>query len=172
MLSDNCCHPLPTWMNSKYYASSSLAAGRATYGRQVSSKLPDKERYSGSPGSGFRYGADTPILVKKSHTVSDGQKQLTLPSKYTETRNMECAFIAHGWYKYAPLIHWNPSCHWLCQKLHKSVVSRAGKSKWHIGTNRGPCWGLSQAAVPQKTENTTLNVYHCALLEWCVFISI
>jgi len=63
-------------MNSKYYASSSLAAGRATCGRQESSKLPDKERYSGSPGFGFRFGADNPILVKTTLTVSDGQKQL------------------------------------------------------------------------------------------------
>jgi hypothetical protein len=92
-------------MNSKYYASSNLAAGRATCGRQVSSELPDKERYSGSPGFGFRYGADNAILVKKPCTVSDGQKQLRRPSKYTETRNMECVFIAQGWYEYILLIH-------------------------------------------------------------------
>jgi hypothetical protein len=68
--------------------------------------------------------------------VSDRHKQLRWRSKYTETRNMECTFIAQGWYKYTPIIHWFPSCRWLCQKLHKSVVSRAGKPKCHIGTNR------------------------------------
>jgi hypothetical protein len=97
-------------MNSKYYASSNLAAGRATCGIQVSGELPDKERYSDSPGFGFGYGADNAIVVKEPHTVSDGQKRVRRLSKYTETRNMECTFIAQEWYEHILLIDQFPGC--------------------------------------------------------------